>query len=125
MWESEDKFKYVFDYSVVGKSITLPDGTMQPNYAFLDMLGYSEQEIREKSWRETTHPEDIEITQKEIDAMLSSQKESARFLKRYLHRNGSIVWADVSTSLRRDTSCNPLYFITTVLDITERKQAYE
>ena len=125
LWESEDKFKYVFDYSVVGKSITLPDGTMQPNYAFWDMLGYSEQEIREKSWRETTHPEDIEITQKEIDAMLSGQKESARFLKRYLHRNGSIVWADVSTSLRRDTSGNPLYFITTVLDITERKQADE
>ena len=46
-----------------------------------------------------------------------------RFTKRYLHKNGAVVWADVGTSLRRDEAGRPLYFITAVNDITERKQA--
>ena len=45
----------------------------------------------------------------------------ARFTKRYLHKDGSIVWADVSTSLRRDNQGTPLYLMTTLLNITERE----
>ncbi len=89
------------------------------------MLGYSEEEFQNKGWQVTTHPDDIEETQKVINALLSGEKESARLIKRYLHKNGSVVWSDVSTSLRRDEQGQPLYFMTTVLDITERKQAEE
>ena len=122
---SEDKFKYVFDYSIVGKSLTTPGGMIQANKAFCDMLGYSEQELQKQSWRDTTHPDDLQITQAEVDALLSGKKESTRLIKRYLHKNGSAIWADVSTSLRRDAQGQPLYFMTTVLDISERKRAEE
>ncbi len=123
--ESEDKFKYVFDNSVVGKSITLLSGEMHANKAFCELLGYPPEELQSKRWQEITHPEDIELTQKEIDALLSGEKEAARFAKRYLHRNGSVVWVDVSTSLRRDEQSKPLYLMTTLVDITERKRAEE
>ena len=120
--EREDKFRYVFDHSVVGKSITLPTGEIQVNQAFCEMLGYSTEELQNKRWQEITQPDDIDLTQREINALLAGDKEAARFIKRYLHKNGSVVWADANTSLRRDKAGNPLYFMTAVIDITQRKQ---
>jgi PAS domain S-box-containing protein len=121
--ESEDRFKYVFDHSPIGKSITLPSGEIQVNEAFCEMLDYSPAELQHKTWQAITHPDDVDHTQREVEALLRGDKEAAHFIKRYLHRNGSVVWADVRTSLRRDQAGYPLYFMTTVLDITERKQA--
>jgi PAS domain S-box-containing protein len=123
--ESEDKFKYVFDNSVIGKSITLPNGEITVNKAFGDMLGYSAEGLKSRKWQELSHPDDEEMTKKTLDAVISGKKDSARFEKRYFHKNGSIVWADVSTSLRRDRTGKPLYFMTAVIDITNRKLAEE
>jgi PAS domain S-box-containing protein len=121
--ESEEKFKYVFEYSNVGKSITLPSGEIQVNTAFCELLGFSREELQSKKWQEITHPDDMESTQKIVTALLSGETESARFSKRYVHKNGSSVWTDVSTSLRRDKAGKPLYFMTSIVDITDRKQA--
>jgi PAS domain S-box-containing protein len=121
--QSEDKFKYVFDYSSIGKSITSLDGEIHVNKAFCDMLGYSPEELQGTSWQVITHPDDIEMCQKEIDSILSGEKETARFTKRYLQKNGSIVWTDVSTTLRRDNQGTPLYYISAEIDVTEREQA--
>jgi len=123
--ESEDKFKYIFDHSVVGKSITLFSGEMSVNQAFCDLLGYSQEELQNRKWQEITYPDDINVTQKEVDALFAGEKQAARFTKRYNNKNGSIVWADVSTSIRRDKQGNPLYLMTTLLDITERKREEE
>jgi diguanylate cyclase (GGDEF)-like protein/PAS domain S-box-containing protein len=119
--ESEDLFKYVFDYSVVGKSITKLSHETHVNKAFCDMLGYSLEEFGERRWQEITHPDDIDLTQREVDALLSGEKTSARFIKRFIHKNGSAVWVDLSSSLRRDRDGKPLYLVTTLADITERK----
>jgi PAS domain S-box-containing protein len=121
--QSEDKFKYVFDYSNIGKSITSLDGEIHVNKAFCDMLSYSPEDLQGIRWQDITHPDDIEMSQREIDSILSGEKEMARFTKRYLQKNGSIVWADVSTSLRRDNQGVPLYFIAAEIDISERKRA--
>ncbi len=122
--ESEDKFKYVFEHSVVGKSLTTPDGEIHLNDAFRRLLGYSAEELASgATWRQITHPEDMEKTQQTIDGLLDGSITSARFNKRYVRKDGSTVWCDVSTSLRRDESGAPLYFMTAVLDITERMEA--
>ena len=123
--ESEDKFKYVFDHSVVGKSIMFPDGRENVNKAFSEMVGYSQQEINERGWRAITHPDDIAQTQARMDSIISGQKDSARFIKRFIHKNGLVVWTDSALTLRRDKEGNPLYFIMTLTDITERKQVLE
>jgi PAS domain S-box-containing protein len=120
--ESEDKFRYVFDHSVIGKSITLPSGEINVNKAFCDMLGYSTEELQARKWQELTYPDDIEATHKALDPLLSGEKDSARFEKRYIHKNGPIIWADVSTTLRKDVNGKPLYFMTAVIDISQRKQ---
>jgi PAS domain S-box-containing protein len=123
--ESEDKFKYVFDYSVVGKSITYPGGEVHLNKAFCDILGYSTEEMQGRKWQEVTHSDDIELTQSHIDLLVSGQKESTRFVKRFIHKNGSVVWVDLSSTIRRDQLNKPLYLMSTVIDITERKQMEE
>ncbi len=121
--ESEDKFKYMFDSSVVGKSITLPEGKVNVNKAFGDMLGYSQDELNVLRWQDITHPDDVELTQREIDQMLSGKKNSTRFIKRFIHKDGSVVWVDLSSSLRRDKDGKPLYLMSILVDITERKRS--
>jgi PAS domain S-box-containing protein len=121
--ESEDKFKYFFDYSPVGTSLTLPTGEINVNQAFCDMLGYNLPEFKNKKWQEITHPEDIELTQREVDQLLSGKRDSVRFIKRFIHKDGSVVWGDISTSMRRDADGKPLHLMTSVNDITERKKA--
>jgi PAS domain S-box-containing protein len=121
--ESEDKFKYVFDHSATGKSLTLVSGELNVNRAFCEMLGYSQPELQNRKWQEISHPDDVELTQNEINTLLSGKKESAHFIKRYIHKNGSTVWAEVGTALRRDKDGKALYFMTSANDITERKRA--
>ena len=123
--ESEDKFKYIFDYSPVGKSITQISGEIHVNQAFCTMLGYSKEELRGKKWPEISHPDDFDLTHNEVDSLLSGKKESARFTKRYIKKDGAILWADVSTAIRRDAAGKTMYFMTSVIDITERILAEE
>jgi PAS domain S-box-containing protein len=121
--ESEDKFKYVFDHSVIGKSITFPDGEIHVNQSFGDMLGYTKEEMVRLKWQDITYPEDVEGSQRFIDMLLKGVKDSVRFTKRYIHKNGGIIWTDVGTALRRDANGDPLYFMTAVSNITDRKIA--
>lgn len=119
--ESDTKYRELFDHSPVGKSLTFITGEMHVNKAFCEMLGYSSEELQGLKWKDISHPDDIEETQKNIDSLITGQRNSARFDKRYLHKNGSVVWADVSTTLRRDQNGKPLYFMTAAVDISTRK----
>jgi PAS domain S-box-containing protein len=122
---SEDKFKYVFEHSVSGKSITLPSGEINVNQAFCEMVGYSQAALKNRTWQELTHPEDIEITREATNKLLSGEKEWVRLNKRYIHKNGSVVWGDVGIALRRVEDGQPLYYVTSINDITEQKRAEE
>jgi PAS domain S-box-containing protein len=120
--ESEDKFKYVFDHSVIGKSITLPTGEIHVNDAFCLMLGYSREELENSTWRDITHPDDVAETDRQMASLRTGTADSARFLKRFLTKGGSVLWADISSSLRRDEHGEPLYFMTTAVDVTEQRR---
>jgi len=121
--ESEDKFKYVFDHSVIGKSLTMPGGDLRVNEAFAAMLGYEPHELEGRGFDQVTHPDDIERSRDVVARLTSGRAATARFVKRYVHKDGSVVWVDVATSLRRDENGEPAYFITSAVDITERVRA--
>ncbi|MEO8586879.1 MAG: PAS domain-containing protein, partial [Acidobacteriota bacterium] len=123
--ESEDKFRFVFEGSMVAKSMTLPTGALRVNQAFADMLGYSREELERLRWQDVTPPEDVEDVQRTVGPLLAGEGTSVRLVKRYVHRNGGILWADVTSSLRRDVEGKPLYFVTALLDITGLKKAEE
>jgi PAS domain S-box-containing protein len=123
--KSENKFRILFEHSPIGKSITSIDGTIQLNKAFCALLGYSEVELEGTNWRNITHPEDYEVTNWNLDSLLTGRNESVRFEKRYLHKSGEVIWADVTVFLERDLQGQPAFFITNVLDITEKKKFEE
>ncbi len=122
--ESEEKFRLLFDESAVGNSLTTLDGEIRVNRAFCDMLGYPCAEMSDRTtWRQLTHPDDIPATEAAMTALSMGDVHSVRFEKRFLRKDGGVVWADVSSSLHRSASGEPEYFMTTVVDITTRKAA--
>ncbi|MEW6404983.1 MAG: PAS domain S-box protein, partial [Chloroflexota bacterium] len=123
--ESLDRFQSVFEAANVGKSINLLTGEINPNKAFAEMLGYAPEELRGKTWQELTLPEDAPETQRCLSSLVDGRIDSARFEKRYVRKDGDIVWADVSVAMLRDSSNRPLHLITTSVDISERKRAEE
>jgi len=120
--ESEEKFRHVFENSPVGKSLTTIDGKLRVNKEFCNIVGYSEEELSRLHWKEITHPDDIDESQRLVSSLITGEKEHARCQKRYIHKSGKIVWADLSTVLKKDKNGKPLYFITSIIDITERKR---
>ncbi len=121
--ESEEKFRNIFENAPIGNSLTTIDGTININQTFADMIGYSKQELKEIKWQKITHPDDIEITQQNMDMLIKGERESVRFLKRYIHKNNSIIWTDVSSFIQKDKTGKSLYFVTAIINITERKLA--
>lgn len=123
--EREAKFRSVFEATNVAKSITLVTGEVYPNKAFCDLLGYSMEELSNLKWTEIIHPDDLEDNQKLVSKLLKGELENFRIIKRYIHKNGSYIWADVFVTLIRDKNNNPKYFITNTVDITENKKREE
>jgi len=120
---SGEYFRNIFEHATVGKSITGMDGSLKTNKAFREILGYSEDELSVMNWQSITHPDDIERDQENLELIRSGEKESVHWEKRYIHKNGHILWIDISTVLQRDYKGEPVYFITTIYDITDRKNA--
>ena len=120
---SEEKFRNSFENSITGKSITSIDGKLSVNKSFCQIVGYSKMELSNLKWTEFTHKDDIEYNLIQHRLILSGEKESSQWEKRYIHKNGNIVWVDISTFLLRDSKGDPMYFITEIYDITERKKA--
>ncbi len=124
--ESEELFRGVFAQAPVGVCVAAPDGTyLQVNAAFCRMVGYSEQELLAMRWADLTHPEDRARTQQLGDRLCQDPGESAELEKRYLRRDGSVLWGRTRISLVQDSQGSPLYFVVHVEDITERKHTAE
>jgi len=123
---SEELFRSAFQYSPIGMCITSVDGKLQTvNQSLANMLGYSVEELTGKHFNDITYSDDLEIGTDIVSRMISGEVQNVAFEKRYLHKSGEPVWAHVGSTLLRDTSGEPIHFITQILDITERKRAEE
>jgi PAS domain S-box-containing protein len=124
--DSETRFRTMFDHSNVGKLFAAPNGNlMKTNRAFAEMLGYRIEEIQDVNFLELTHPDDSATSREIVRSLLSGEQTSHRIDKRYIHKNGGIIWADTNIVLYRDGGGIPQYFIVSVVNITDRKHAEE
>jgi len=122
--ESEERFRALFERSTIGQSLTGPDGRLiSVNRTFADMLGLSVDDMQLAKFEEITHGDDVAESLRCLQGLLDDEFPSFRMEKRYKHSNGSCVVADVSTTLIRDKSGLPAYFITSIVDVTSSKQA--
>ncbi len=119
--ENEKLFRNVFENSPTGISIAQMDGTIRVNKAFCDILGYSSVEFNQKHWKEITHPDDILPTETAVASLLKGEHSTIQFEKKYFNKTGNIILADVRMTLQKNDRGDPMYFITTITDITKRK----
>jgi PAS domain S-box-containing protein len=124
--KSEELFRLMFEKSIAGKALNSAGGVMlKVNDSFAGMLGYTREELVAKSFTEITFPDDIPANRDTIRALTAGEINGFRGKKRYLHKNGSVVWCDVSTTMLRDENGAPLNLVTTVIDITGTENAWE
>jgi PAS domain S-box-containing protein len=117
-------FAGAFERAVIG--MTLLDTDLQRltvNRAFCEFLGYSERELMAHAVADIVHPDDVEEDWRQLALLQAGEKDSYRREKRYLHKQGHVLWGDFSCTLARDQRGAPLFFITQVQDISERKRA--
>jgi PAS domain S-box-containing protein len=124
--ESEEKFRASFDEDSIGRTLTGIDGRLlRINQRFCTMLGYTPEEMAALSFVDITHPDDMASSHEVVRSLLSGEQHNSRLEKRYLHKDGTPIWAEMTTTLLRDEQGSPLYFITGILDIGERRRASE
>ena len=122
--ESERRFRTAFNGAGTGMALVGIDGRfLRVNDELVRITGYSEEELLETSFIAITDAEDQAAGRSLIRRMLSGGQRTFLGEQRYVHKSGAIVWVLVSSSLVVDDADRPLYFITQVQDITERKRA--
>lgn len=124
--ESEERFRNAFDYAAIGMALVATDGRwLKVNRALCEITGYSEQELLATTFQAITHPDDLDADLAYVNQLLTGEIHSYQREKRYFHKQGHIVWIFLSGSLVRDHQDQPLYFISQIQDISERKRAEE
>lgn len=120
--ETEARFVSAFEYSAIGMALVAPDGCwLKVNHALCDLVGYSAEELLKRTFRDITHPDDLEGDQELKNQMLSGEIRTYQKEKRYIHKSGRLVWALLSVSLVSRHDGEPRYFIAQIQDISERK----
>lgn len=121
---SEARFTSAFEHASIGMALVSPEGRwIKVNRALCHFMGYEAEELYHKTFQDITHPEDLELDLLQVRQMLAGEILSYQMEKRYFHKEGRIVWALLSVSLIRDPQGKPLYFISQIQDVTERKEA--
>ena len=122
--KSEEQYRAVFDNAGIGIDLLDRDGKIvKMNPALLHLLGYREEELSQRSFLEITHPDDREISNRNLEALVTGGTDSYRLEKRYLRKDGSIVWVDLWTSTVRGANGEHAGTVGVIQDITQRKRA--
>lgn len=121
----QDIFQQVFEGAAQGMVIHLKGGSrrISVNKAFCDMVGYDEQTLLDEPYELLTHPEDLSESLKLRQELFSGATQAFQIDKRYLHKNGDVVWGAVNTIAIRDDDGEVLYFISYIQNVTPRKMA--
>ncbi|MCW5314162.1 PAS domain S-box protein [Nostoc sp. KVJ3] len=122
--ESEQRFRATFHQAAVGIAHVAIDGRwLLVNQKLCDILGYTPEELQLLTFQDITHPNDLNADLKYINQILADNIQTYSMEKRYLHKDASIVWVNLTVSLMREPNGEPKYFISVVEDISERKAA--
>jgi PAS domain S-box-containing protein len=121
---SQQEFSSAFEYASIGMALVSLDGKFtRVNSSLCKLLGYTAEELIGMTFQEITHPDDLNTDLEYVKQMLSGEIDSYSMEKRYFHKDGSIIWINLSGSKVKDAEGKPLYFIAQIENINEWKKA--
>jgi len=124
--ESEQRFRSAFEDTRIGMALTTLDGRFtRVNHAFCEMMGYSEQELCTMTFKEITHPDDRTESIDHVQQLRDGTSPYFTLKKRYIRRDGGVVWAVTSVATVLDAAGRPNYLVAETQDISKRKRAEE
>jgi PAS domain S-box-containing protein len=122
--ESEERFRQAFEHAAFGMALLGTDGRfLQVNQSVCRMFGFSEEELKKKTFQELTYPDDLQIGVELFGDLLSGRRDHGWLEKRYVRKDGRVIWTLLSTTVVRDAHGATLYLVSQIQDITDRKQA--
>ena len=124
--KSEEKFRIAFKSSAIGMALISPDGTWKDvNDRLCEIVGYTRKELKNLTFQNITHPEDLGSDLELLNELIKGKRKSYTMEKRYLHKNGNIVWVLLAVAMVADEFGQPVHFISQVKDITHEKKLNE
>lgn len=118
---SETLFRSVFEYAAIGMAVVSLDGEwLKVNEEICTLLGYTKDELSQKTFQELTYPADLGGDIEFVNRAKAGELDSYRIEKRYIHKNGSIVWGNLNVSVVKDQAGKPIYFVSQIENITDR-----
>jgi PAS domain S-box-containing protein len=122
--ESEERFRATFEQAAVGISHVSLDGYwLRVNNRLCEITGYGRDELLAMTFKDLTVPEDLEPDLRMVQQSIAGEIDGYHLEKRYIRKDGAIIWINLTVSLVRDAGTNaPLYFISVVEDISARKE---
>lgn len=117
--ESEKRFRAIFDYAMVGIATTSPNkGWITVNPALCRIFGYAAEELKEKTWAELTHPDDIDNNLKKFEGVLRGESDGYSMEKRFFRKDGSVLHSYISARAIRAADGSVDYFVLIVEDLS-------
>jgi PAS domain S-box-containing protein len=124
--ESEERSRSIFEQAAVGIAhVSIYGRFIRINQRFCDIVGYSQEEMLARTFQEITYPDDLDADLKYVNQILRGEIPTYSMEKRYMRRDRSLVWVNLTVSYVRETTESAGYFISVVEDISERKRAEE
>lgn len=122
--ESQERFSSAFEYAAIGMAlVSLDGGWMKVNRSICRLLGYDKEELAQMTFQDITHPDDLDLDLSYVGKMIRGEIRTYNIEKRYFHKNGGLIWVLLSVSLVRSKDGEPMYFISQLENISEKKQA--
>ncbi|MBB4841283.1 two-component system sensor kinase FixL [Sphingomonas kyeonggiensis] len=122
--QSTDIYRSTFEIAAVGIAHVAPDGRwLRVNHAVCEITGYSSDELLHGSFQQITHPDDLSLDLAQVSMLLAGKTNGYRIDKRYIRRDGSLVWVSLTVTLLRHADGAPNFFVAVIKDISARKQA--
>ena len=124
MLESQADLDVTFEQAATGIAWVGLDGSwLRVNHRLCDFLGYTSDELLKLTFQDITYPDDLRLDMQALTDLLAGLTHDYSMEKRYLRKDGGIVWAKLTVSLRHTTDGQPQHFISVVEDIQRRKSS--
>ena len=118
----EHLYKLTFEEADIGIAHVSLDGIwIDTNEYLTNLLGYTKDEFKKLSIKDITYPEDIAYNQDMIDKLINNKRDTYHSEKRYIHKNGDIIWVSLNVVVLKDELGKPIYLLKIIRDITEIK----